>query len=420
MSSTLYSKLAIEGGTPVRQDPFPQSPSYGEEEIEAAVQVLRSGKFSRLSGEEVLNFEKEFAQKFGMKHAVAISSGTAALHTAISMLGIGPGDEVIHTTHSFIGTATPTAHAGAVPIFADIDPRTFNIDPKSIEDKITPRTKAIVPVHLNGCPADMDAIMDIAQRHNLHVIEDCAQAHGAEYKGRMIGTFGIVNMFSFWEDKILTTAGEGGMLVSNDDALIRKIKMMQNHGEEPEEGTYFEVERLYLHEFLGYNYRISEVQGAVGRIQLRQLDDFVERRRNNAHKMTALLSDIEGIISPFEPAEVKHAFYKFIVTLDRNVIETPIQDFVAALRAEGIPSSRRYPTPIHQQPVFVKKVGYGFSSAPFKPPYSAVEPEYGSGLPVAEQLPNDIFRLIMNPVLTDRELEDEAAAIRKVVEAYRK
>jgi perosamine synthetase len=419
MSNTNNEKLAIDGGTPVRSDPFPQYPNYGEEEIEAAVKVLRSGKFSRLSGEEVLNFEKEFAQRFGMKHAVAISSGTAALHTAISMLGIGPGDEVIHTTHSFIGTATPSAHAGAVPIFADIDARTFNIDPKSIEEKITPRTKAIVPVHLNGCPADMDAIMDIAKRHNLHVIEDSAQAHGAEYKGRMVGTFGIVSMFSFWEDKIMTTAGEGGMLVSNDDDLIRKIKMMQNHGEEPEEGTYFAGERLYLHEFLGYNFRMGEVAASVGRIQLQRMDDFVERRRRNAHKLAELLSDIEGIITPFEPKEVKHAFYKFIVTLDRNVFDTPVKDFVSAIRAEGIPCSRRYPTPIHQQPVFKDKVGYGFGPAPFKPPYAAVEPEYGSGLPVAERLPNDIFRLIMNPELTEVELKDVATTVRKVANAYR-
>lgn len=296
----------------------------------------------------------------------------------------------------------------------------FNIDPNTVENKITPRTKAIVPVHLNGCPADMDPIMDIAKRHNLYVIEDCAQAHGAEYKGKKVGTFGIINMFSFWEDKIITTAGEGGMLVSNDPDLIKRVKMFQNHGEEPEEGTYFATERLYYHEFLGYNFRMNEVQAAVGRVQLTRLDDYVERRRNNSHRLAELLKDVNGLIMPYEPDEVKHVFYKFIITLDRNVFDIPVKDFVSALRAEGIPCSRRYPTPIHQQPVFVNKKGYGLGDAPFKPPYAKVEPEYGSGLPVAERLPNDIFRLIMTPELTEPDLVEIAAAVCKVAEAYQK
>jgi dTDP-4-amino-4,6-dideoxygalactose transaminase len=420
MKTSLSDKLAIFGGSPVRKDPFPPSPALGEEEIQAAEAVLRSGKFCRLAGEQVDAFEREYAQKFGVKYAVAVNSGTAAVHAALYALGIGPGDEVINTSHCFIGTATPVIHAGAVSVFADIDVRTFNLDPASVETKITPRTKAIIPVHLNGLPAEMDFILEIARKHNLYVIEDAAQAHGASYKGRLAGTMGIINCFSFWDDKILCTGGEGGMVVTDDPVLARTVKMFQNHGETPEEGTYYVGERLYFHEFLGYNYRMSEVQGAVGRVQLKHLDEFVAARRKNAHTLSDLLSQIEGVIPPYEPPESKHAFYKYIVRLDRNVLDVSAKDFVAALSAEGIPCSRRYPTPLHMQPVFVEKRGFGRTSAPFTPPWAKADVVYGSGtLPNAEQLPNDLFRLLMNPRLTDRELEDSATAIRKVVDYYK-
>ena len=420
MTNPKRQNLAIEGGSPIRAEPFPQWPSYGEEEIEAAVEVLRSGKFSRLSGLKVAGFEEAFAQKFDMKYAVAINNGTAAIHVALWALDIGPGDEVIHTPHCFIGTATPTVHAGAVPIFTDIDPQTFNIDPASIEEKITPRTRAIVPVHLNGCPADMTAILDIAQRHNLPVIEDAAQAHGAKYNGHMVGTFGKIACFSFWEDKILSTAGEGGMLVTNDAEIAKRARMIQNHGEEPEEGTYHEKERLYLHEILGYNYRMSEVSGAVGLIQLGRLDNYVEARRRNAHMLTDLLSEVEGIIPPYEPPDIMHAFYKYIIRLDRSVLDISAKDFVAALAAEGIKCSRRYPTPLHQQPIFVNKRGYGTTHAPFVPPWYEGDTQYGSGLPIAESLPRDLIRLLMNPSLRPQDIEDTANGVRKVVDAFRK
>jgi len=417
--SNSSEKLALHGGTPVRTKPFPQSPNYTREELDAAEKVLSSGRFSRLSGTEVNNFEKEYAERFGVKHAISVNSGTAAIHVALFALGIGPGDEVINTSHCFIGTATPVAHAGAVPVFADIDPRTFNIDPASIEAKITPRTKAIVPVHLNGCPADMDRIMDIARRHNLFVVEDAAQAHGATYKGKLVGTFGDIGCFSFWEDKILTTAGEGGMIITDNPDLARYAKMMQNHGEEPEEGTYFKGERLYLHEFLGWNYRLPEVQAAVGRVQLRKLDQFVEGRRRNAHYLTEQLSEIEGIIPPYEPPDVEHAYYKYILRLDRCYLDVDSKDFVAALAAEGIPCSRRYPTPLHMQPVFVERRGFGRTTAPFEPPYSKASVLYGSGLPVSESLPRDLVRLIMNPVLSKEELDDTRDALKKVCAYFR-
>lgn len=412
--------LAINGGEAVRKEPMPPWPNYGDEEIEAATRALRSGKFSRLSGSEVVAFEEEYAEKFGVKHAIAVSSGTAAIHVALSALGVGPGDDVIHTPHCFIGTATPSAHAGAVPIFADIDPRTYNIDPASIEEKITPYTKAIVPVHLNGLPADMDPILELAEKHDLYVVEDAAQAHGATYKGRLAGTIGHVGCFSFWEDKILTTAGEGGMIITNDDEIAERARVIQHHGEEPDDGTYYVGERLYYHTVLGYNFRMSEVHGAVGRVQLRRLDDYVAARRRNARSLSKRLSQIAGITLPYEPSYAKHAFYKYIIRLDRDVLDTTAKQFVEALLAEGIPCSRRYPTPLHQQPVFTEKRGYGHTSAPFTEPWYPGNVDYTGELPNAERLPEELVRLSINPALGERELDDIATAVAKVANAYRR
>ena len=411
---TKKEELGIHGGTPVRETPFPPWPSYGEEEIAAATEVLRSGKLARQSGSKVNEFERAFAEYFGARYAIAISSGTAAIHVALSALGIGPGDDVINTSHCFIGTATPVVHAGAVPVFADINPHTFNIDPASIEKKITPYTKAIVPVHLNGLPAEMDAIMEIARKHNLFVVEDAAQAHGALYKGKKAGTIGDIGCFSFWEDKIMTTAGEGGMVIMDDEALYQRAKKFHHHGELKEDGAYYKGERLYHHSMLGYNFRMTEVQAAVGLVQLRRLDAYVEQRRRIAHLLTAGLSEIEGVIPPLEPDYAKHAFYKYIMTLDRGVIKAPVKQFIDTLAAEGVPCSRRYPTPLHQQPVFVEHSGFGNTSFPFTEPAYQGTTEYGSGLPNAEQLPKDLVRLLMRPTMSDDDVNDVIRAVRKV------
>ncbi len=418
MKQLEHQKLAIHGGRPVRSRPLPPWPDYRDEEIAAAVEVLRSGKFARQSGTKVQEFEQAFARKFGVRHALAVSSGTAAIHIALAALGIGPGDEVINTAHCFIGTATPVVHAGAVPVFADIDPRTYNIDPASIQAKITPHTRAIIPVHLNGCPADMDAILDIAHRHRLLVVEDAAQAHGAKYKGQLVGSLGNLGCFSFWEDKIMTTAGEGGMVITNDDEIASLARRFHHHGEDRQDGTYYQGERLYYHPTLGYNYRMTQVQAAVGLVQLGRLDDYVQARRANAHRLSALLSSVPGVITPYEPPEVEHAYYKYILRLDHQFLQVSAKDFVEALTAEGIPCSRRYPTPLHQQPLFTEKRGFGRTSFPFTSPWYSGHVVYGSGLPNAERLPNDLVRLPMSPNLQEEDLYDMAIAVRKVAEAF--
>jgi dTDP-4-amino-4,6-dideoxygalactose transaminase len=419
MPDTNKPFLALHGGKPVRTTPLPPWPNYEEEEIQAVVAVLRSGKHARQSGTQVSQFERDFAARFGVRHAVAVSSGTAAIHVALAALGIGPGDDVINTPHCFIGTATPVVHVGAVPVFADIDPRTFNMDPATILPRLTPYTRAIIPVHLNGCPADMDPILEIARQHNLFVIEDAAQAHGAEYKGRLVGSIGDIACFSFWEDKLISTAGEGGMLITDDEDLAQRARRFQHHGEERRDGDYYQGERLYLHKTLGYNYRMTEIQGALGIVQLKRLDSYIAHRRSHAHRLTELLSGIEGLITPYEPPDISHVFYKYILRLDRRYLAVPALEFAAALRSEGIPCSRRYPTPLHQQPVFVQHRGYGGGPAPFEPPWYAGETHYGSGCPVAESLPEDLLTLPMRPTYREQDLADIAAALIKVVRYYR-
>jgi perosamine synthetase len=417
--STLSVSLALLGGTPVRDRPLPSWPDYGEEEIQAAVQVLRSGNLARQSGSKVSQFEQAFADRFQVKHAVAVSSGTAAIHVAIAALGIGPGDDVINTPHCFIGTATPVVHAGAVPVFADIDSDTFNIDPDSIEKWITPDTRAIIPVHLNGLPADMQRILDIARRRDLHVIEDAAQAHGALYHGKPVGSIGVMGCFSFWEDKLITTAGEGGMVVTDDDRLAVRARRFQHHGEERLDGDYYQQERLYRHEDLGYNYRMTEIQGAIGLIQLGRLDEYITRRRIIAHRLTLHLREIEGILPPYEPSDVVHVYYKYVIKLDRRVIDTPASEFVAALRAEGIHCARRYPTPLHRQPVFVEHRGFGGTPAPFEPPWYHGQTSYTDTRPVAERLPNDLVTITMRPSYSNEDVDDIITAVAKVTAYYR-
>jgi perosamine synthetase len=266
----------------------------------------------------------------------------------------------------------------------------------------------------------MDPILEIARQYNLHVVEDAAQAHGGLYRDRLVGTIGDIGCFSFWEDKIITTAGEGGMVITNDSTLAKRAKKFHHHGEDRQDGSYYQGERLYHHATLGYNYRMTEIQGAIGTVQLKKLDQYTAARRVHSHHLTQLLSSIEGILTPYEPPHVKHVFYKYIIRLDRDILDIDAEQFVKVLSAEGIPCSRRYPTPLHQQPVFVEHHGFGGTAAPFSPPWHPVEAEYGSGSPVAEKLPRELVRLPMQPALNDQDIEDIARGVEKVARIYRR
>jgi dTDP-4-amino-4,6-dideoxygalactose transaminase len=265
----------------------------------------------------------------------------------------------------------------------------------------------------------MDPILDIARRRGLYVIEDAAQAHGALYRGNMVGGIGDIGCFSFWEDKLISTAGEGGMVVTNDEELARRARRFQHHGEERHDGDYYQGERLYLHTSLGYNYRMSEIQGGIGRVQVKRLDSYIIQRRKLAAQLNSLLVDGCGLLPPYEPPDVVHVYYKYVIRLDRRVLKVPAQQFAQAVRSEGIPCSRRYPTPLHQQPIFVEHRGFGGTHAPFEPPWYPGETHYGSGCPIAESLPEDLLTIPVRPTYQPEDIVDIAAALTKVADYYR-
>jgi len=389
-------KLAIDGGPKTRLEPFPRWPNLGPDDASAVAAALESGKLTQLTGPHVGDFEREFAKYHGAPHCVATSSGTTAIHTALIALGIGEGDEVIVPAHTFIASATPVLHQCAIPVFADVDEHTFCVEPRSVRERVTDKTKAIVAVHLNGHPADLDALIEIAKPRGIFVIEDAAQAHGAKYKGRMVGTIGDAGCFSFWEDKIITTGGEGGAIVANDDALVERMRRIRHHGEGP-----IEEERAYYHLDLGYNYRMTSIQAATGLVQLRKLDKYLIARRRNAAYLSERLGELPHVDPPFVADYAVHSYYKYICRL-RSASGMDIGRFVAAVAAEGLPISRRYPTPLPQQPVF-RDLRLG-----------------GAPCPTAERLGGELFTLLVHPTASIEEMDDYARAIRKVVGALAK
>ena len=318
-------------------------PLIGDEEINAVIEVLKSGMLA--SGKEVKEFEKEFAQYLGAKHGVAVVNGTAALDVALKALRIGPGDEVITTPFTFIASANSILFQGARPVFADIDPKTYNLDPNEVLEKITDKTKAIVVVHLYGQPADMKAFKEIAEDHKLYLIEDCAQAHGAEFEGQKVGTFGDIAAFSFYPTKNMTT-GEGGMVVTNDGELAKKVDLIRNHGQAEK----------YLHVELGYNLRMTNIAAAIGRAQLKKLDEWNKKRIENARLLTEGISKIDGLTPPHVDPRAKHVFHQYVIRVEE---EFPLNrdELMAKLREKGIGSAVHYPSPVHQQP-FYQKLGY--------------------------------------------------------------
>lgn len=356
-------------------------PIIGNEEVEAVVEVLHSGRLAQ--GRRVEEFEEAFAAYIGTKYAVAVNSGTAALHLALLAHGIGEGDEVITTPFSFIATGNAILFTGAKPVFVDIDEKTFNIDPDGIEEKITPRTKAILPVHLYGQPCAMDKIMEIAEKHNLAVVEDACQAHGAEYKGRKVGSFGT-GCFSFYPTKNMIT-GEGGMVTTDNKEIAERVRLLRNHGQK----------ERYFHVMLGYNLRMTDIAAAIGICQLKKLDDFNARRISNAQKLTEGLRNIKGIITPYASPEVKHVFHQYTVRVTGESVisrETLRQE----LNKLGINTEIYYPLPIHRQP-FYRQLGYS---------------EY---LPGVEKAAQEVLSLPVHPSLDDNEIYEIINAFKKII-----
>jgi perosamine synthetase len=313
----------------------------------AALDALRNEPF--VFGESVHKFEEEFAKYCGVDHAVSTNSGTEALHLALIALGVKGGQKVITTPATFIATSNAILHAGATPVFADIDPQTYNIDPEAIEKLVDKETRAIIPVHLYGYPADMDSINEVATKHGLHVIEDACQAHGALYKGRKAGSLGDVACFSFYPTKNMTVGGDGGMLVTNDEKVAAKVAKLRDCGRKSR----------YVHDVIGFTARMNSVNAAIGRVQLKHLDQWNEKRRRNANAYYSLLSDVdELILPPHGDSAIRSASYLYTLRAENR---DGLQKW---LELNGIQCGIHFPIPVHLQPVYQELFGYKAGAYP--------------------------------------------------------
>jgi len=384
-------------------------PIIEQEEIDAVTTVLKSKRLSLLSGKYVKKFEKEFAKYIGTADAIAVNSGTAALHVALSALGVGPGDEVIVPPFTFIATASAVLHQNAIPIFADIDPKTYCLNPEELEKVITSKTKGIIPVHLFGHPADMDSILEIAEKYNLFVIEDACQAHGAEYKGKRIGSLGNFGCFSFFESKNMMT-GEGGMLTTNDPELAAAARLIRHHGEPS----------WYMYDRLGYNYRMPEIEGALGLVQLKKLDRMNQIRIDYANYLSENLTGVDGIQIPYVSKDVKHVFHAYAPLIEPEKLNVSKDYFLEKLN-EVVPITKRiYPQPLYKAKLFQERMGYGQMKCPYTCPYYGKDVTYDIHLPVVEEICTRVIGLPNMPFLQKGILDSIIEKITRVVNELRK
>ena len=341
-------RLALFGGTPIRTRPFTSWPTLGKAEEKRLPRTLRRGKWGKLNGPEVAEFEKRFAAMHGCKHGIGVVNGTVSLRIALLAAGIRAEDEVIVPPYTFYSTASAVIETNAVPVFADIDRDTFNLDPKAVEAAITPRTRAIILVHFAGQPADMDRIMAISRKHKLIVIEDAAHAHGASYRNRPAGSIGQIGSFSFQSSKNLTS-GEGGIITTNDDTLAGSCRSIHNCGRIPT-GVWYE------HHVISGNYRLGEFQGAVLNAQLDRLEAQTKTRDRNGQYLAACIAKLPGIHPQKRPAAcTRHSYHLFMLRIDGSAFGAPREAVLKALQAEGIPCSGGYAISLHHQPMFRNK-----------------------------------------------------------------
>lgn len=358
-----------------------QHAAIGDEVDRAMLDVVRSSDF--ILGKELDLFEKAFAEYCGAADAVGVDTGISALELSLRAMGIGPGDEVITAANSFIASASPISMVGARPVFVDVDPRTYNLDPMLLDRAITPRTKAIIPVHLYGQPAEMDAILDIARNHHLRVLEDACQAHGAQYRGRMAGSIGDAAAFSFYPAKNLGAYGDGGMVVTNDPEIANRVRMLRNYGQRVK----------YHHEQLAFNRRLDTLQAAVLRVKLGYLDGANDARRRNAVLYNRLFRDLD-VVTPFEQADVKHVYHLYVVRVnDRDGLQRHLTE-------RGVATGIHYPIPIHLQPAY-RDLGYG-----------------PGDFPVTERIAGGILSLPMYPEITEDQISYVVASLREVMNTF--
>jgi dTDP-4-amino-4,6-dideoxygalactose transaminase len=387
--------------------PFVSWPSFSLEEAEAVKQTLLSNRVNYWTGQVCREFEKEFAAWCGTTYAIASTNGTLALDLALKGLGIGPGDEVIVTPRTFIASVSCVVNAGANPVFADVDPDSGNITADTVQRVLTPKTRAVICVHLAGWPCDMEPIMELATAHDLKVIEDCAQAHGARYKGQSVGSIGHVGAWSFCQDKIMTTGGEGGMVTTNDEAVWRAMWAYKDHGKSYE-AVYERAHPpgfRWLHESFGTNWRMLEMQAVIGRIQLKRMSEWTEKRAAHSARIRSALLPFAGEqggirVPVFDQPDSTHAYYKFYAYVrPENLAESWTRDrIVEAVNAHGVPCYQG-----SCSEVYLEKA---FDGTPWRPP---------ERLPVAKDLGETSIMFLVHPTLKDSEIDETMSVIQSIL-----
>jgi len=367
-------------------------PDLAGNEERYVVECIRTGWISS-KGKFVEEFEERFASYVGVKHAIAVSSGTTALHLAVAALDLKPGDEVIMPTFTMIACANVARYMGAKPVLVDSEPSTWNVDPSKIEEKITERTKAIMAVHIYGHPSDMDPIVKVAKNYGLYVIEDAAEAHGAEYKGRKVGSIGDIGCFSFYANKIITT-GEGGMVVTNDDNIAERVRRLRD------QGYNISLRKWLVHDFIGYNYRLTNLQAAVGLAQLERIEEFVKKHRENAYYYNRLLKEIQGITLPPEAPWAKNVYWMYTILVNEEILGITRDDLMKKLEEYGIDSRATF-LPIHQQP-------------PYKDMYKHEK------YPIAELLGRRGINLPSGNTTTKEDIEYVVSALKEIINSSSK
>lgn len=401
----MTQKLAVDGGTPVRQSPLSPWPRYSEDEIALVSDVLRSGKVNQWTGDKVTSFQRAYADYIGVDFAIALANGSVAIELTLRAYGIGPGDEVIVTPRSFLASCSSVDLVGAKAVFADIDFESQNLTAETISACITPRTKAVIPVHLNGLPCDMPEIMKLAKEKDIIVIEDCAQAHGATIDGKPVGSFGHAATFSFCQDKIISTGGEGGLAVFKDRTIWEKAWSFKDHGKSWDAvfNRQHPIGYRWVHESIGTNWRMTEMQAALGLAQLSKLNDWSTKRNEIASRIGGSLNALPGLTVQNVPDEVRHAYYRLALRVVPEELK-PDWDrdrLMAAINAEGIPCM------VGSCPTLFKELAYEGQNSLIVTPN-------------AEALGKVSLVLLCHPTLDTQYAMDVIAAFKKVIDAAKK
>ena len=394
-------QLAIDDGEPLCKNPLPGWPSYNKEMIDRVAAVLQTGKVNYWTGEEGRYFEDEYARVTGTRRAIALANGTLALEAALHALGIGTGDEVVVTSRTFIASASCVVMRGAHPVLCDVDRESQNLTAETIRASLTHRTKAIVAVHLAGWPCDMDPIKELAREHGLYVVEDCAQANGAVYKDRVVGSLSHVGAFSFCQDKIITTGGEGGMLVTSDRSVWERAWSYKDHGKSLD-AAYNQSHPpgfRWLHESFGTNWRMTEMQAALGRLQLKLLPEWLRLRRQNASFLNDRFSNIPALRTTIPGPEIEHAYYKYYVFVQPEELNKgwDRDRIMEAINAEGVPCNSGSCSEIYLEKAFPE------SWRPAK------------RLPIAKELGETSLMFQVHPTLSSEDMDSIASAVEKVM-----